>query len=76
VRPRGSHYVVCIANKDYPASLLVRRLYRVLPDRAAEKHDLRRVVDDSEEDYLYPKSFFATISLPRSVIRKLAAATR
>jgi hypothetical protein len=76
VSPRGSHYVVCIANQGYPASLLVRRLYRVLPDRAAEKHGLRRVIDDSEEDYLYPKSLFASISLPRSVIRKLTGATR
>ena len=73
---RGPTYVVCINNTGYPASLLVRRLYRVLPDRTAEKHGLRRIVDDSEKDYLYPKGFFASIRLPRDVIKKLAAAAR
>jgi hypothetical protein len=50
--------VVCVKNDGYPASLEKRKLYVMLPDRAAEKHGLLRVIDESGEDYLYPKSFF------------------
>ena len=31
-------FVVCIRNKQYPASLELRKLYQVLPDQAAAKH--------------------------------------
>jgi hypothetical protein len=52
--------VVCIDNKGYPASLEKRKIYVVLRDAAAEKHGLLRVVDESGEDYLYPKASFNT----------------
>jgi hypothetical protein len=50
--------VVCVNDKGYPASLERRRFYVALPDRAAERYGLLRIVDESGEDYLYPKSFF------------------
>ena len=49
--------VVCIDNDGYPASLERRKIYVALRDPAAEKHGLLRVVDESGEDYLYPKMF-------------------
>jgi hypothetical protein len=33
-----------------------------------------RLIDESGEDYLYPKSFFATVALPAAVRRLLLAA--
>jgi hypothetical protein len=39
----------------------------MLHDAAAEKHGLLRVVDESGEDYLYPKALFRSIALPQSV---------
>jgi hypothetical protein len=33
-----------------------RKIYVALPDTAASKHGLLRIVDESGEDYLYPKS--------------------
>jgi hypothetical protein len=60
-------YVVCVKNEDYPASLELRKLYPVLPDRAAEKAGMRRIVDESGEDYLYPQNYFVDIKLPSSV---------
>ena len=47
-------FAICIANTDYPAALEVRKIYQVLPDTDAAKHQYLRVIDESGEDYLYP----------------------
>jgi len=67
-----SRYVVCLVNRGYPASLVVRRLYPVLPDALGDKHDMIRIVDESGEDYLYPKKMFAAVALAKTVEKKLA----
>ena len=66
--------VVCIKNAGYEASLERRKIYRVLPDADAAKHRLVRVIDESGEDYLYPRRFFAPIELPQTVRRAVLAA--
>jgi hypothetical protein len=66
--------VVCVDNEGYPASLEKRKIYVALRDLAAEKHGLVRVVDESGEDYLYPKALFRPIALPRSVKKAVLAA--
>jgi hypothetical protein len=71
VSPATRRFVVCIRNDDYPASLELRKLYRTLDDKFAEQHDLIRVVDESGEDYLYPRDYFLGIDLPRSVEQAL-----
>jgi len=43
-------------------------------DAAAEKHSLLRIIDESGEDYLYPKAFFRAISLPQAIRRAVLAA--
>lgn len=68
-------FVVCVSNRGYKASLVVRRVYKVIPDREAEKRSLLRVVDESGEDYLFPKKLFALVELPRSVGKIFAEAT-
>ena len=71
-RPR---FAVCVKNDDYRASLELRKLYPVLEDEFAAKHDMIRVVDESGEDYLYPASYFVRVELPQSVeqtLRKIA----
>jgi hypothetical protein len=60
-------FAVCIDNEGYPASLELRKIYRVLPDKKAAKHSLIRVVDESGEDYLYPERFFVPIRLPQAL---------
>jgi hypothetical protein len=60
-------FVVCVRNTGYPASLEVRKIYRTLADRDAEKHGMLRVVDESGEDYLYPAKFFMALDLPQSL---------
>ncbi len=60
-------FVIYVANEDYPASLEKRKMYEVIPDPAAEKHGQIRVIDESGEDYLYPKEYFVPVSLPKNV---------
>lgn len=72
--PRGP-YVVCVSDGGYRVSLVVRRLYRTIPDEVARRRGLLRVVDESGEDYLFPKELFASIDVSQSLGRKLALAT-
>ena len=71
--PANTKFVVCVNNDDYPASLEIRKIYRTLPDSAAKKHNLIRVIDESSEDYLYPESCFILIELTEEVEKALLA---
>lgn len=70
----STQLVVCINNDGYPASLEKRKIYVLLRDPVAEKRGLLRIIDESGEDYLYPKTFFRSIALPQSVRKAVLAA--
>lgn len=61
-------FAICIDNRGYEVSLDVRKLYEVVADADAEKHGQIRVIDESNEDYLYPATLFDRVSLPANVI--------
>jgi len=63
-----------VKNRGFAASLELRKIYRAIPDLAAESHGLIRVVDESAEDYLFPESYFVAIELPSAAARAIAAA--
>jgi len=65
------HFVICTDNRGYEVSLEVRKLYEVFSDLDADKHGYLRVVDESGEDYLYPKSCFLDVDLPDQVIERI-----
>ena len=67
-------FVLCIKNRGFEVSLEPRKLYQVLPDSDAAKHQQLRVIDESGEDYLYPESYFREISLPQSIQKAVLAA--
>jgi hypothetical protein len=69
-----SHLVVCVGNEGYAASLEARKIYVPLRDVDAEKHGLIRVVDESGEDYLFPKALFMPVDLTPSVKKAVLAA--
>jgi len=56
-------FAVCVSNAEYPASLELHKIYRVLPDEEAEKDGDVRVIDESGEDYLYPADYFSIVEL-------------
>jgi hypothetical protein len=65
------HFMICVDNRGYEASLEVRKIYEVINDKAAEKHRQLRVIDESGEDYLFPDDYFAPVRLPSVTKEKL-----
>lgn len=65
--------VICVDNEGYEASLERRKIYAILPDAAAEKRGHIRVIDESGEDYLYPKTMFVLVDLPLATRRAVLA---
>ena len=53
-----ARFVVCINNAEYPASLELHKIYRVLLDEDAVLEGDVRVADESGEDYLYSAEWF------------------
>ncbi len=64
-------FAVCVNNTEYPASLELHKIYRVLPDEDAAVDGDLRVVDESGEDYLYPTEYFVLVELPQTVEKSL-----
>ena len=70
-----SEFVVCINNSEYPASLELHKIYRVIADKEAEDEGDIRVIDESGEDYIYPSSYFVPIQVPQTVEESLLKAS-
>ena len=70
-----SEFVVCINNLDYPASLELHKIYRVLVDKDATEEEDIRIIDESGEDYIYPSSYFVPIQVPQTVEESLRKST-
>ncbi len=68
-------FLLCVKNDAYPASLEVRKIYRVLPDLDAAGKGFVRVIDESGEDYLYPADLFVPVDLPQTAVDTLLMAT-
>ena len=66
-----SRYAVCIDNSEYPASLEMHKIYRIIPDDDAERDGDVRVIDESGEDYLYPGNYFILVDLPHDIVASL-----
>jgi hypothetical protein len=70
-KPSVSQFAICVENSEYPASLELHKIYRVLPDEEATKDGDIRIIDESGEDYLYPAEYFVVIEVPRQSARVL-----
>lgn len=68
-----ARFLLCVANGGYPASLEVRKVYRTVADAAAAARGLVRVIDESGEDYLFPRDLFVAITLPAPAVAALLA---
>ena len=73
-RNHRAPYVLCVSNRGFRASLIVRRVYRTLADPKAEARGLVRVIDESGEGYVYPDRLFVAIEVPREASRAFRAA--
>jgi hypothetical protein len=71
-KSKRPHYVLCVSNERYPASLESRKIYQSIADPQAEAHGQIRVIDESGEDYLYPQDLFIPIKVPQAATRAFA----
>ena len=66
-------FVICVKNEEYPASLQLWKVYRVLPDEKGSRHNMLRVIDESGEDYLFSANYFVPVKLPQAAETALLA---
>ena len=64
-------FAICIDNSEYPASLEMHKIYRVISDEDAEDDGDLRIIDESGEDYLYPANYFILVDLPHEIVATL-----
>ena len=75
VQKSTSSFVLCV-REGGSEDLEQRKLYQVLPDRAAAREGYTRVVDESGDDYLYPSELFVALRLPAAIARRLMSVSR
>jgi len=51
-RQSAAEFAVCVNNSEYPASLELHKIYRVVADEEATREGDLRIIDESGEDYL------------------------
>lgn len=66
-------FALCLENVGNEASLILSKVYRILPDARAAKDDLVRIIDESGDDYLFDKAQFAFVDFPQAVRKKILA---
>jgi hypothetical protein len=69
-------FALCLKNAGNEASLILGKVYQVVPDARASKDDLVRIIDESGEDYLFHKTQFVFVDFPEGVRRTLLALQR
>ena len=70
---RTTQFAVCLENAGNEVSLILGKVYAVVPDTKAAKDDLIRIIDESGEDYLFSRSQFEVVEFPQAVRRRLLA---
>jgi hypothetical protein len=70
-RTAPARLVVCVENEGYSVSLERRKIYLTVPDVTASRRGQIRVIDESGEDYLYPRQLFIPIKLPDAARKAL-----
>ena len=68
-------HLVCLSNDGYRASLERFKIYVALADRDADRAGMVRVIDESGEDYLYPKTMFAAVRVSPGLARAIASSS-
>lgn len=72
-RGEADEFAVCIHGDDDDVDLIVGKIYRVVKPKRNDLNTDIRIVDESGEDYLYPKAWFVRVELPLKARKVLAA---
>jgi len=63
-------FAICVQNQDCE-DLDLLKLYQVLIDNSAAQDDYIRIIDESGEDYIYPKNNFIVINFSSQIEKTL-----
>jgi Putative addiction module component len=66
---KAKRLFICLDNAGYEVSLQRLKIYVLLPDAKAQRTGYLRIIDESGEDYLYPRQRFIAAELPISTRR-------
>ena len=64
---KKNQFVIFLDNKEYPVSIELYEVYRILEREAPKKVKMIRVVDESGEDYYYLQRLIEPIEVPKPV---------
>jgi hypothetical protein len=70
----NNKYIMCIDNSNYLVSLTLHKVYKVIADESAAAHGWVRLVDDTEESYLFPIRRFVEVTIPQEAEASFALA--
>lgn len=70
---RPTRFAICFANPGNGASLILGKVYPVLPDAKAARDGLLRILDETGDDYLFDRTQFELVEVPQAVRRRLLA---
>jgi hypothetical protein len=74
--PAYPFYAICVENEGYEPCLQLGKSYRVIKPRKNDPDYFFRVIDEEQEDYLYPRDWFVPVDLPQKQKRRVAAALK
>jgi len=73
MRRLTKQFALCLENTGNEASLILGKVYRVVPNARAAKDSLVRIIDESGDDYLFHKTQFVFVDFPQAVRKKILA---
>ncbi len=59
-------FALCLENSDCD-DLELNKVYPVVESENNDPEDYLRIIDESDEDYLYPRSMFEPVSLSNQI---------
>jgi len=69
----SGEFAVCIHHGEYEVDLMVGKIYRVMKPKHNDRALDVRILDESGEDYLYPRGWFVPLDLPLKAKKALVA---
>ena len=64
-------YALCLDNINYTVSLEIRKIYPIIEPYGNDPDGYLRIIDESDEDYIYPAEAFAVLDLSPTVEKQI-----
>jgi hypothetical protein len=72
-RRKADEFAVFVHSDEDNVDLIVGKIYRVVKPKRHDRPTDVRVIDESGEDYLYPRRWFVSVELPLKVRKALVS---